>query len=96
MRQRNGKTEIWNTFKGRRGWKTITYVEAEMALGRAILRYWLNKDWMLTSTEGGKFIYLSEAGRLNLFKGLRNIIAKEPERRDEMVNVTSADEEQLA
>jgi hypothetical protein len=95
VRQRKGKTEIWNLFKNRRGWRIVTYVEAEQVLGRAIIRYWVDEGWMIYDKSEGHTIYLTDAGVLNLYKGLRNIIAKDPERENELVNVGTSDAEKL-
>jgi hypothetical protein len=96
MRQRNGKTEIWNLFKGRRGWKVITYVEADHVLGRAIIRYWEDKGWLCVSREEGYYVTLTEEGKTNLYKGLRSIINKSPERIDELLYVKVDDKTLLS
>lgn len=82
------KKEIWNCFRGRRGFKTVDKVIAWSVIGKNTPRYLLKKEYIVeVSTGDSDAFQLTENGKKWLITGIKNYLKNHPQERDNLVSL---------
>lgn len=79
------KTDIWNVFRKRNGWKRVDVPGAVAQLSTSSLRYWESKGWLARETiDGVEYVFLTGDGVLNLELGIQARLKNHPGDKDKL------------
>jgi hypothetical protein len=74
------KLDIWNAFRGKRGFVRVLVVDARAVIGANVPKILLEKGRILHTTSGsGEFYELTEKGAAWLEEGMNNYVEQHPE-----------------
>lgn len=73
------KTDIWNVFRKRNGWKRVDVSGAVARLSPSSVRYWETKGWLGREKVGDvEYLFLTGDGVLNLEQGIQSRLKNHP------------------
>ena len=65
------KTDIWNAFRVRNGWRRVAIAEALALLSKSSIRYWEKNGWIQRGTKDDvDYVELTDTGIANLEEGI--------------------------